>query len=104
MIKISIRGSYKSVSETDRNRLLHAHKTGNDFLAVAKVLGINGTTYNIVETGREYKLAKGGAIARKIDNEIVSKTVEFFEKKTTSYCETIEFTASSTSAGKINFH
>ena len=80
LFKISIRGSYKSVSETDRDRLLDAHKTGNDFLAVAKVLGINGTAYNIVKTGREFKLAKGGAIARKIDNEIVSKAVEFFEE------------------------
>ena len=36
--------------------------------------------YNIVKTGREFKLAKGGAIARKTGNEIVRKVVEFMEE------------------------
>ena len=50
-------------------------------MVVAKVLGINaGTAYTIVKTGRQFKLAKGGVFARKIDNEIVSKAVEFLEE------------------------
>ena len=75
-----IPGSYKSVSETDQKRLLDAHKTGNDFLAVAKVVGINaGTAYNIVKTRREFKLPKN-AIARKLEGEIVGKAVEFSDE------------------------
>ena len=74
MNKLSIRGSYKSVSETGRKRLLDAHETGNDFFAVAKVLRINaGNADNIVKTAREFKLAKGGAYERTIDEAIVAK-------------------------------
>ena len=40
LIEMSIRVSYKSVSETDRKRLLDAQKTGKDFFAVATVLGV----------------------------------------------------------------
>ena len=50
-------------------------------MALEKVLGINaGTAYNNVKTGREFKLAKGGAFARKIDSEYFSKADEFLEE------------------------
>ena len=76
-----IRGSYISVSEIDRKRLLDAHKTGNDFLAVAKVLGINaGTAYSIVKTGREFKLAKGMAIAKKLTMKLLAKLLSSWKK------------------------
>ena len=67
LVEMSIRGSYKSVSETDRKRRLDPHKTGNDFLPVTKVLGINaGTACTIVETGRDFKLAKEGQLQEKL--------------------------------------
>ena len=78
---MSIPGSYKSVSETDRKQVLDAHKSRNDFLAVAKVLAINaGTAYHIVKTGLEFKLAKGGQLQKKFDKENVGKAVELLDK------------------------
>ena len=65
-VEMPIRGSYKSVSETDRSRLLVAHKTENDLLDEGKGLGFNvGTAYNIVKSGRALKLAKGRGNCKK---------------------------------------
>ena len=73
---MAARGRYRRVSNVDRNRLIDAFEDDDaDYLQVADTLGIKlSTARSIVgiylRDGRRSKLPKGGAINRKIDDDM----------------------------------
>ena len=73
---MAARGRYRRVSDVDRNRLIDAFEDDDaDYLQVADTLGIKlSTARSIVgkylRDGRPNKLPKGGAINRKIDDDM----------------------------------
>ena len=73
--------SNRKVSNTDRQRLVTAYEGGEDFVALADVLGINRDTARSVirvwrEEGRVERLPRGGPRNRRVDEEMVATILE----------------------------
>lgn len=62
---------HATVSNSDRDRIIKAADRGDDFVELARQLGVKrSTAYTIVRSGRAQKLPKGGAKRFKWDGEM----------------------------------